>query len=116
MSEGWPIERLEELRQQYVASNNSRAATVAYINGLHHELRQRLALSETKGWIPVGERMPERYRPVLVAAREGHPQRQLFVPKGLLAWNGDRWCLGVNDTAYSSEVTHWMPLPEAPHG
>jgi hypothetical protein len=46
-SEAWPIERLEELRQQYVNSGNSRAAAVAYINGLHYELQLRLTGPET---------------------------------------------------------------------
>jgi hypothetical protein len=65
------------------------------------------SLSEASRWIPVTERLPtdeSRYAIVYRYKGRGHPK----------AFIGDffdgQFSCGVNDT----EITHWMPLPEAP--
>ena len=56
-------------------------------------------------WIPVEERLPEKHRAVLVHLRVG------MIETGV--HNGRNWWddLGI---ANNENVTHWMPLPEAP--
>ena len=68
------------------------------------ELKLRM---EKPRWIPVTERLPEKFENVLVANKRG---KHYDIDKGW--WNGsffDRCAKG----GYHS-VTHWMPLPEPP--
>ena len=58
-------------------------------------------------WIPVTERLPEKWQNVLVVRTDG-AFRLDFV--GSL----DVWYDDVNFVGYP--VTHWMPLPEPPKG
>ena len=71
---------------------------------------ERDALREKQLWIPVTERMPELEVPVLVLDRRGNmlvrtlrrlvsDKEAVFRPDGL---------------APRKNITHWMPLPEAP--
>lgn len=58
-------------------------------------------------WIPVTERLPEKFENCLIANKRG---KHYDIDKGW--WNGsffDRCAKG----SYSN-VTHWMPLPELP--
>ena len=59
-------------------------------------------------WIPVTERLPERYDFVLIAT--------IDKTVGEAVLNGDRHFYGVNTDEYAEQlcVTHWMPLPEPP--
>lgn len=70
-------------------------------------------------WIPVGERMPEVGKAVLVIA-SGWPKPKtelrgaveiatLYTDKTQPDWVLEAWLDWENP-----EVTHWMPLPEAP--
>jgi len=65
------------------------------------------------GWIPVSERMPERFRPCIVAFQM-HPGCAPTVCQETIAWDGQGWFVGVSTVRYSGHVTHWMPLPSAP--
>ena len=58
-------------------------------------------------WIPVTERLPERYKNVLTIRTDGKIR---FDAIGSL----DVWYEEVNYVGYP--VTHWMPLPEPPKG
>jgi hypothetical protein len=60
-------------------------------------------------WIPVTERLPEKYTAVL-AAGNGEVACGLFVgfaePAHVASWD--------LDNVAAEPVTHWMPLPEPP--
>ena len=76
-------------------------------------------LREERGWVPVGERLPEIDVPVLV--------RQQGCEYHLIGWREHRpyyivpetiWTLGDElDKGYPPEkITHWMSLPPGPEG
>jgi hypothetical protein len=71
-------------------------------------------------WISVNDRLPENYRPVLVAC-EGLTIGG-YAPIAIGSYGGGLWSLADADgTAYLTKymrctVTHWMPLPEPPKG
>ena len=60
-------------------------------------------------WIPVTERLPERNTEVLVCdTKEDYVSIWEHIGDGL--WFG-------NEVIWANEdITHWMPLPEAPKG
>ena len=59
-------------------------------------------------WISVEERLPEHLEKVLVYDEMGNMNTAMF-----LRYNNGNvdWCTSVRHTC---QVTHWMPLPEAP--
>lgn len=67
------------------------------------------------GWIPLSERMPEVGVKVLCFPVEDEPIHAVF--------NGQLWLQDVSwsnsdepiDNAITCNVTHWIPLPAAPH-
>jgi hypothetical protein len=69
------------------------------------ELESRLR--EIESWIPVTDRLPERWKPVLVACG-AEIMRAIYTRYG---WIGDNILYCSLETA----PTHWMPLPEGPH-
>ena len=71
---------------------------------------ERDALREKQRWIPVTERLPERDVQVLGWYKD-NPFSQ-YRPE-VVAWNGNGWVF-VYAHRYVTNVTHWMPLPEAP--
>ena len=71
---------------------------------------ERDALREKQRWIPVTERFPERDVQVLGWYKD-NPFSQ-YRPE-VVAWNGNGWVF-VYAHRYVTNVTHWMPLPEAP--
>ena len=73
---------------------------------------ERDALREKQRWIPVTERLPERDVQVLGWYKD-NPFSQ-YRPE-VVAWNGNGWVF-VYAHRYVTNVTHWMPLPEAPEG
>lgn len=62
------------------------------------EARARLA------WIPVGERLPEEFTPVLAFSKDNDKPVTAILAAGFW-WSNVDWALNV---------THWMPLPSAP--
>ena len=71
---------------------------------------ERDALREKQRWIPVTERLPERDVQVHGWYKD-NPFSQ-YRPE-VVAWNGNGWVF-VYAHRYVTNVTHWMPLPEAP--
>ena len=70
---------------------------------------ERDALREKQRWILVTERLPERDVQVLGWYKD-NPFSQ-YRPE-VVAWNGNGWVF-VYAHRYVTNVTHWMPLPEA---
>ena len=85
---------------------------IALDNGLEiNDEAIRLLISHIKElesriprWIPVGERLPERWAIVLVYRKEdGIPS---------IAWNKDgQW---FDEADVIIDITHWQPLPKGP--
>ena len=71
---------------------------------------ERDALREKQRWIPVTERLPERDVQVLGWYKD-NPFSQYR--HEVVAWNGNGWVF-VYAHRYVTNVTHWMPLPDAP--
>ena len=71
---------------------------------------ENAALREKQRWIPVTERLPERDVQVLGWYKD-NPFSQ-YRPE-VVAWNGNGWVF-VYAHRYVTNVTHWMPLPDAP--
>ena len=71
---------------------------------------ERDALREKQRWIPVTERFPARDVQVLGWYKD-NPFSQ-YRPE-VVAWNGNGWVF-VYAHRYVTNVTHWMPLPDAP--
>ena len=80
------------------------ACEQAYKNG--YEAGKKDAVK----WIPVTERLPEDWCPVLVMVRE--VEKPLLGSYRENVWFHERW----NTTFINGAVTHWMPLPEPPKG
>ena len=59
-------------------------------------------------WIPVTERLPEHFRPVIVCRERG--KGEYIVEQGFKDV-GDWWKVYGTRT---KNVTHWMPMPEPP--
>lgn len=65
-------------------------------------------LEAERRWIPVSERLPETYKPVLTV--DMSEATQIPVPA---FYNPDTKCWSTH-FKYDLWVTHWMPLPELP--
>lgn len=60
-------------------------------------------------WIPVTERLPEKWKDVLVWSKCGFCEVAVYI--GLPG----KWRVSWNYTMLEADtVTHWMPLPEPP--
>jgi hypothetical protein len=83
-----------------------------HIDSLYEEgykLQQRIAeLEAAQRWIPVSERLPETYKPVLTV--DMSEATQIPVPA---FYNPDTKCWSTH-FKYDLWVTHWMPLPSVP--
>ena len=66
-------------------------------------------------WIPVSERMPDRFDNVLLAilSRNGYGEPAYYVTIGGMK-NGTEFESYTGDICEGEKVTHWMPLPEPP--
>ena len=82
----------------------------AAANMIRRLTAENAALREKPRWIPVAERLPERDVQVLGWYKD-NPFSQ-YRP-GVVAWNGNGLVL-VYAHRYVTNVTHWMPLPDAP--
>ena len=71
---------------------------------MEHYLRKAVA----ENWIPVTERLPVDWCPVLVMVRDvGKPLLGSYREN---VWFHENW----NTTFINGAVTHWMPLPKPP--
>ena len=77
---------------------------------IERDQKEIAELREKQQWIPVTERMPERDIQVIGWYKD-NPFSQ-YRPE-VVAWNGNGWVF-VYAHRYVTNVTHWMPLPEAP--
>ena len=69
-------------------------------------LAENAELKEAQRWVPVGERLPERYEPVLI-----YNPMWVYPVMSMLRDDDEFWT--------GSQVvtpTHWQPLPAAPKG
>jgi hypothetical protein len=68
-------------------------------------------LCEERRWVPVGERLPEDIRRVMVMAPGLYGAQVAWLLNG--KWRDG---IGYPDDAIDCRVTHWMPLPPGPEG
>ena len=102
-------EKLIELigQVQYLGGLELALADHLIDNGVHLGTNQATS-DENKQWIPVSERLPVDWCPVLVMVRDvGRPLLGSYREN---VWFHEQW----NTTFINGAVTHWMPLPEAP--
>lgn len=64
-------------------------------------------------WISVEDRLPEKYKDVLLAVKAKHISRP--IPAFGFLTDGNNWRINCTYTGIEA-VTHWMPLPEVPNG
>lgn len=82
----------------------------AAANVIERLTAENTALREKQRWIPVTERMPELEVPVLVLDRRGN-----MIVRTLRRLVSDKEAVFRPDgLAPRKNITHWMPLPEAP--
>ncbi len=68
-------------------------------------------LREERRWVPVGERLPDDLRRVMVMAPSLYGAQVAWLLNG-------KWYDGIGypDDAIGCRVTHWQPLPPGPGG
>lgn len=88
---------------------------VQYLGGLEEKIADRLIANgvTVQKWIPVSERLPEEYEPVLVYDPSvGHGQYVMNATWSVYGWETEF----DFDPCENPGITHWMPLPEPPKG
>ena len=101
-------EAMEEI--EYYGGFSGRAAVVQAVLDACVLAVAALREQEERRWIPVTERLPERDVQVLGWYKD-NPFSQYR--HEVVAWNGNGWVF-VYAHRYVTNVTHWMPLPDAP--
>lgn len=93
--------------EQLIAENEELKLAGNILTKLSNELKsENERLREAQRWIPVTERLPESFIPVLFSAPDfPHPLQGYYVEDGNV-WMSYLWA--QNEVG----VTHWMPLPE----
>jgi hypothetical protein len=85
------------------------------ISTLHHKVESLEAdnnrLREERQWVPVGERLPDDLRRVMVMAPGLYGAQVAWLLNG--KWHDG---IGYPDDAIDCRVTHWQPLPPGPEG
>lgn len=109
---------------RYLLPNGKMSLPVVFVKDI--ENLPAADVVERPRWIPVEERLPEMYQPVLTFDGEFHAV-EMRVPY-ILGDDGEQiesdwWVDADNDinTEYyrglrDGAATHWMPLPEPPKG
>ena len=71
------------------------------------------AIEAAPKWIPVAERLPQKFEEVLIAFRDTPlPATGQYTASPHDTWG---WCFPKeNDPEYTGPITHWMPLPASP--
>jgi len=70
--------------------------------------------SEVQGWISVKDQLPEDHAYVLMAASTGLVTVTFYTPPEKRLIDDKVSAKFEHANKYGYEVTHWMPLPEAP--
>ncbi len=96
--------RLEEL----VEDRRSISTLLQKVESLEAE---NARLREERRWVPVGERLPDDLRRVMVMAPGLYGAQVAWFLNG--KWHDG---IGYPDDAIDGRVTHWMPLPPGPEG
>jgi len=103
------LERNDELcveDRELLAAFNTIDEKQDEIERLQSELKE---LKEKQRWIPVTERLPEEGKEVWAALKDGTAMHNNKTWYRMLRYSSSfGWSL------YTSEVTHWMALPELP--
>lgn len=81
--------------------------SLTIINKAYGLAVKRLA-AERSEWISVGERLPEEYGDVICYTAQGSIIQLVYNPKYRL------FNVSFDNVECAMNVTHWMPLPEAP--
>jgi hypothetical protein len=94
------------------AHNANREAKITDLeNRCRDSLSEIARLREERRWVPVGERVPDDLRRVMVMAPGLYGAQVAWLLKG--KWHDG---IGYPDDAIDCRVTHWMPLPPGPEG
>ena len=67
-------------------------------------------------WIPVTERLPKPFTPVLVYRKSFGTLPPYIKVDKMVLWNDDTQVWTDEMETWKSVTTHWMPLPEPPKG
>ena len=79
------------------------------------ELKAELArLQAERRWIPVGERLPEEFTPVLTFSKDNDKPVTAILAAGFWWSNVDAAGFWSSNVDWALNVTHWMPLPSVP--
>jgi hypothetical protein len=97
------VEEYEALGKSPVLEKLSISDLIIVIHGYQDRVAK---LEDNNRWIPVSERLPEEYIPVLIHYGESEPDPG-HLEEGM-------WFLSVwnNRDRPKGIVTHWMPFPE----
>lgn len=119
------IERLREahIKVQYGDRELSISEMCAEMDRMKDMIhRQKDAIDRLSNrswrWIPVSERLPEAYIPVLVyrvhsyCDNDGYGDIRITARTSVINGNVADWM----ETGNTYIVTHWMPIPDAPKG
>lgn len=111
----WKTEQLTAEQKEKLGVDTWTSCDIDKVGTDAADLIERLTaenavLREKQRWIPVTERLPERDVQVLGWYKD-NPFSQYR--HEVVAWNGNGWVF-VYAHRYVTNVTHWMPLPEAP--
>lgn len=72
---------------------------------------------EKMRWIPVSERLPEPYTPVVTCRQETSGWRYIAMDKMIFQNDNEDEPIWIGDMRWSaSTITHWISLPECPWG
>jgi hypothetical protein len=84
-------------------------------NGVVISKKETVATDNNK-WIPVTERLPTPYIPVLVCKQHLGGQQQFIIVDHIVIGYGETKIWMGDIGTWKNEVTHWMPLPQPPKG
>ena len=101
----WLQHRMDEYDDKEAYQDDYKMASIAW-NFIRARIPENAELKEAQRWVPVGERLPERYEPVLI-----YNPMWVYPVMSMLRDDDEFWT--------GSQVvtpTHWQPLPAAPKG
>ena len=82
-----------------------------------HLIANGVTVTDNNGkWIPVTERLPKPFTPVLVYRKSFGTLPPYIKVDKMVLWNDDTQVWTDEMETWKSVTTHWMPLPEPPKG